>query len=490
MPAAQAPTNFATATVGELAEALDELAQTAQPATATGRRRWSTGAAPWVRPWSLDLDERPRRRRPRPRSSGAVAGVRRREHPLAEPLRHALRDAPASARGVLVCLPEDCAEEQLALALHGAQARRSAAPPAPGSCWCSTAAARPAWPRRCAWRRRTLRTTIVHAPAGPEAVDRVVAEVAATTAFTEVHYDADGARRVPTLRALPVRPARTEPPLDASDVLLVTGGGKGITAECALAMAADSGAKLAAARPVRPGAGRRARRPTWRASPRRACAVRYARADVTDAGRRCGAAVAELDGRARPGHRASCTAPAATSRPRLPASTRHAFRQHLRPEDRRPARGARRGRPGPAQLLVTLGSIIGRAGLRGEAHYATANEWLADLTAEVGAASTRTAAALCLEWSVWSGVGMGERLSVVESLTRDGHHPDHARTRASRSCAGCWPTRTRRRSWSITGRTEGIDTRPLRPAGAAAAALPRTGRWCATTASSWSPRSS
>ena len=36
--------------------------------------------------------------------------------------------------------------------------------------------------------------------------------------------------------------------------------------------------------------------------------------------------------------------------------------------------------PGRLRLLVTLGSIIGRAGLRGEGHYATANEWLADLT--------------------------------------------------------------------------------------------------------------
>ncbi|GAA3425934.1 hypothetical protein GCM10018953_31170 [Streptosporangium nondiastaticum] len=34
--------------------------------------------------------------------------------------------------------------------------------------------------------------------------------------------------------------------------------------------------------------------------------------------------------------------------------------------------------PAGLRLLVTFGSIIGRAGLHGEAHYATANEWLAE----------------------------------------------------------------------------------------------------------------
>jgi len=39
----------------------------------------------------------------------------------------------------------------------------------------------------------------------------------------------------------------------------------------------------------------------------------------------------------------------------------------------------------PYQLLVTFGSIIGRAGLRGEAHYATANDWMTELALRFGA---------------------------------------------------------------------------------------------------------
>ena len=56
--------------------------------------------------------------------------------------------------------------------------------------------------------------------------------------------------------------------------------------------------------------------------------------------------------------------------------------------------------PQGLRLLVTFGSIIGRAGLRGEAHYATANEWLADLTTGYGQDYPHCRV-LCLEWSVW-----------------------------------------------------------------------------------------
>ncbi|WP_262403127.1 polyketide synthase dehydratase domain-containing protein [Actinomadura sp. CNU-125] len=75
--------------------------------------------------------------------------------------------------------------------------------------------------------------------------------------------------------------------------------------------------------------------------------------------------------------------------------------------------------PERLRMLVTFGSIIGRAGLAGEAHYSVANEWLAGLTEEV-AERHPGCRCLCLEWSVWSGVGMGERLSVVDALGRDG----------------------------------------------------------------------
>jgi enediyne polyketide synthase len=74
------------------------------------------------------------------------------------------------------------------------------------------------------------------------------------------------------------------------------------------------------------------------------------------------------------------------------------------------------------KLLVTFGSIIGRAGLKGEAHYSTANDWMTELTVDFGKAHPQ-ARALAMEWSVWSGAGMGEKLGVVEALVRDGITP-------------------------------------------------------------------
>lgn len=74
------------------------------------------------------------------------------------------------------------------------------------------------------------------------------------------------------------------------------------------------------------------------------------------------------------------------------------------------------------RLLLTFGSIIGRTGLQGEGHYGLANEWL---RMEVEEWQHQHPACRCLnlEWSVWAGVGMGQRLGVLESLQRQGIAP-------------------------------------------------------------------
>src|SRR5262249_58913227 len=89
-------------------------------------------------------------------------------------------------------------------------------------------------------------------------------------------------RGVPVLRGLRGGRGRAEQALADGEVLLVTGGGKGITAECALAVAADTGARLAVLGRSDPAAD-----PELAANLRRMAesgvTVRYARADVTDA---------------------------------------------------------------------------------------------------------------------------------------------------------------------------------------------------------------
>ena len=75
--------------------------------------------------------------------------------------------------------------------------------------------------------------------------------------------------------------------------------------------------------------------------------------------------------------------------------------------------------PARLRLLVTFGSIIARIGLAGEADYAVANEWLARAT-ERFAGDHPGCRCLTLEWSVWAGVGMGEKLGTLESLLARG----------------------------------------------------------------------
>jgi enediyne polyketide synthase len=77
---------------------------------------------------------------------------------------------------------------------------------------------------------------------------------------------------------------------------------------------------------------------------------------------------------------------------------------------------------GRLKLLLTFGSVIAESGLRGEAHYALANEWLARDTEEF-ARRNPACRTLCLEYSVWAGGGMGARLGAVEALRRQGVMP-------------------------------------------------------------------
>ncbi|ETK37104.1 type I polyketide synthase, partial [Microbispora sp. ATCC PTA-5024] len=413
VPAGQAPTNLATASLRELADALDALVGNGGQAAA----QVVAPAASWARPFAVDLDEVPAPARSAAEESGTWQVFAPGEYPAAEPLRDALERARLGS-GVLVCLPPDCAEDDVQHALLGAKAAL-AAPRGTRFVLVQHGNGAAGLGKTLWLEAPHVRTTIVRVPAGTDAADRVVTEVAATEDFAEVHYDEAGARRVPTLRALPVRPARERQPLGPSDVLLVTGGGKGITAECALAVAGDSGARLAVLGRSDPAAD-----PELAANLRRMAdagvAVHYARADVTDAAQ-VRRAVGEIQealgqvtgvlhgaGRNEPGGLAGLDA--------------DAFRRTFAPKVGGLRNVLAAVEPDALRLFVTFGSIIGRAGLHGEAHYATANEWLAGLTEEF-AARHPDCRTICMEWSVWSDVGMGERLSVVDGLVRKGIAP-------------------------------------------------------------------
>jgi enediyne polyketide synthase len=263
-----------------------------------------------------------------------------------------------------------------------------------------------------------LRVLVLDLPFGhPEAETWIAVEAAGVTAgYLEVHYDMTGVRRVPVLLPLPNEQlAGGASGLSADDVVLVSGGAKGIGAECALALARRTGARLGLL-------GRSAAdAPAVVASLTRLRAAgivaHYESADVTDRDA-VAAAVARVEHALGPVtgvlHAAGVNHPIPVER--LDNATlaetvevKVAGLQHL----------LTAVAPERLRLLAGFSSIIARVGLPGEAHYALANEWMGQLI-ERFAASHPTCRALVAEWSVWSGVGMGEALGVVETLARQG----------------------------------------------------------------------
>ncbi|MEV5764625.1 type I polyketide synthase [Micromonospora sp. NPDC052213] len=416
VPAARTPMNFATASVRELAETLDELRASAGEGAVEAAPPVA-GAASWARAWRVDLEPAPAPDPVEPVGAGPWRRYARADHPFAAALAERLENAEVGA-GVLVCLPAQCTPADLELALHGAQ---EALAGDPGTRFVLVQHGRGAAGLAKTLRLEAphLRVTIVHLPPAADGVDHVVEEVRGTDGYVEAYYDHDGVRRLPTLRAMPVRPDSSDLPVDESDVLLVTGGGKGITAECALAVAVDTGARVALLGRSDPAEDAELAANLERLA-HHGVTAHYVRADVTDPAqvrdavdevrRVLGPVTAVL-------HGAGINEPAALGNLDV-AALQRAFAPKV--DGLRAVLDAVEARN--LRLLVTLGSIIGRAGLRGEAHYATANEWLAELTRAFGAEHPGCRS-VCLEWSVWSGVGMGERLSVVESLAREGVTP-------------------------------------------------------------------
>ncbi|HEY0696217.1 MAG TPA: SDR family oxidoreductase, partial [Micromonospora sp.] len=345
-------------------------------------------------------------------------------HPLTEPLRKALVAARLGG-GVLLCLPRDCQPEHIPVMLRAARTALSQGT----AVRFVTVGDR----RGAAGLAKTLHqehpeitTTVVTMPLFDEMpeemvatkVAKVVADVAATTGFSEVVYGTDGSRHVPVWR--PVSFTRNGGDgIGAHDVLLVTGGGKGITAECALALGRDTGTAVGLIGRSDPAEDGELAANLDRLA---AAGVRfhYARADITALDQVKAAVNAierELGQVTGVLHGAGRNEPTA-----LAALDEATFRRTLAPKIDGLEAVLAATDPHALRLLVTFGSIIGRAGLRGEAHYATANDWMTDLTRRVGEDHPHIRC-LALEWSVWSGAGMGERLGVLEALTRDGIAP-------------------------------------------------------------------
>lgn len=416
VPAPTLTSSYATATVAEIAQILDAAGQ----AGPVAELEHVLGVAPWVRAFSVDLVPTAVGARAHAPADGGWQAFTAGRTPLAEPLRKALQQARVGG-GVLLVLPRDTGPEHIPVMLRAARAAIAQ----------GTAVRFLAVGDRlgAAGLAKTLHqehpeiaTTVVTLPSADtmpkaaltETVRRIVADVAATTGFSEVVYDDAGERHVPVLRPVGLSPDGAAP--GAGDVLLVTGGGKGITAECALALGRDNGVAVGLLGRSDPADDLELAANLERLT---AAGVRfhYARADITaldEVKAAVNAIERELGQITGVLHGAGRNEPTA-----LANLDEAAFRRTLAPKLDGLEAVLSAVDPQALRLLVTFGSIIGRAGLKGEAHYATANDWMTELTRRVGQDHPHIRT-LAMEWSVWSGAGMGERLGVLEALTRDG----------------------------------------------------------------------
>jgi enediyne polyketide synthase len=415
VPPPPAPTQYANATVAEAVAALAAL--DGSPTDRTAADAHPAGVDAWTWPFISELTAREPSATADPATGAVTWQIRapsdyRWRDTVAE---HFAAVPDAREAGLVLCLPPDPGESCLPLLLDAARAL--ARDRAISRFVLLQHGGGAAFARSLFHEHDRLRVCVVDLPAAtPTAIAWAAAEAGrAGPGYTEAHYDAAGVRRVPVLRPVIARAAAGELPLGAGDVLVVTGGGKGIGAECALALARKTGARLALiGRSPPDDAGVAANLARIATAGVTVC---YEPADITDAAA-VRAAIARIEerfgrvsalihaaGRNEPGLAADLEVAAARA---TLAVKIDGARNLLATID---AAGLR--------LFIAFGSIIAPLGLRGEAHYAFANEALARLVDDFAAAHP-ACRSLTVHWSVWAGTGMGERLGSLEALARQG----------------------------------------------------------------------
>lgn len=252
-------------------------------------------------------------------------------------------------------------------------------------------------------------------------VEMLKSEQLGGTGFKEVTYR-DQERFMPIFQPLFKLKRGGKVGLSESDVILITGGAKGITAECALALGRKYRSKLLLLGRSDPKQDKNLENNLKRFDAA-GITYQYYRIDISDKEEVAGllrSIVKEFGKITGFIHGAGMNRPLSwrqmgtteinqTFGPKF-----HGFRNVID------------GLLDPAGLkvLIGFGSIIAETGMNGNADYALVNEWLRN---DISRFSMLNPDCKCLnvEWSVWSGAGMGEHLGVLEQLIRSGVQPIH-----------------------------------------------------------------
>jgi len=406
-PPASVPVGFANSTVATLAKALAEAKRLPQK-----QEPLPPGLDSWIRCFRVEWTEENLPARPLPNGPPDWRMIVPPQHPLRDALLQAFS---GPGRGVVACVPPAAADEHSTLLLEAARKLRMKED---RFVVVHHGDASSGFARSLRREYPDTGVCLIRIPVSPAACEHAYHEAATSQGFEEIWFDGGGARRVPRLRFVPVAESRL-PFLNEHDVVLASGGGKGIGAECALAVArAGSARLLILGRSVPENDGELARNLERIAAA--GIRFRYLQADITD---RAAVVAAIREGERALGKVTAILHAAGRNVPALIESLdQDAVASTLAPK----VEGLRNILAAVSQerlrLLLSFGSIIARMGMPGNADYALANDRLRQITDEFAAAHP---ACRChtLEWSLWSEIGMGERLGRVDSIAQQGITP-------------------------------------------------------------------
>ncbi|HSK70384.1 MAG TPA: SDR family NAD(P)-dependent oxidoreductase [Pyrinomonadaceae bacterium] len=409
-PTPLSPTDFADASVEQIAEGLEKL----RDAKNNGSEQFDAlpaGLDVWVKPFRIELVERQLPNTEMPEDEGNWRIFASPEFSTLEKLRD--KATLLAGSGTIVCLT---GEENLSLLLEGA---KEAIKNQKGKFIVIQKGVNlSAFARSFTLENPKIPTCVINLPAQFE-IDIILAEISSAQGFTEVFYDENDKRFEPLARPLPFSSKENELALTAQDVLLVTGGAKGITAECILALAKKTNVRLALLGTSMPEkdaelAGNLARFRSAKIE------FRYFTADVTH---KEALRVVVEQAEAELGKITAILHAAAKNEPELIANLEE---EKLRKMVAVKLGGARNLLdalpPEQLKLFITFGSIIARTGLPGESDYGVANQLLTRFTEEFQKQNPNCRC-LAIEWSVWSEIGMGARIADLDLLERQGITP-------------------------------------------------------------------
>jgi enediyne polyketide synthase len=410
-----APVSPAEFTNATLAETVSILEQNRHRAPSRSEQKYPAGAESWIRTLGVELVEKPLRPAHR-HGSGQWQVMGMEQSPFTRALAQQLEFVSGS--GAVCCVPGVRTIDSAEFLLRSVQ--WSVKQKVEQVIFVQRGGTAGALARSLFLENREIAVTVANvSELSSQTAELVASEAMAASGFTEVSYDANGVRREPRLKVFWPERNDTASALSAYDLLLVSGGGKGITAECALTLARSSGCRLALLGRSHPERDKELQNNLQRF---RSTGVvfEYFPTDLTDemvALETIHRIQVEMGPVTALLHGAGINNPA-----QLEEITERDLRATLEVKLIALRNMLKALDQSKLHLLLTFGSIIGRTGLRGEGHYGLANEWL---RMEVEEWQRQHAACRCLnlEWSVWAGVGMGQRLGVLESLQQQGITP-------------------------------------------------------------------